>query len=377
MNLNEIPTPALILDKNVLMRNCSYMAERMQNHKISLRPHLKTAKSIKVAEIATRGHFGGITVSTLAEARYFVNNGVRDITYAVGITPDKLDEVHRLQSGGARINIITDNVDMVLQIENKATNLNDMFNILIEVDTGGLRGGVTPNSDDLLKLAHMITDADKLKFEGVLTHAGHSYQCRGVDQIKTVAEQERSGVVLASERIRSEGIRCRVVSAGSTPTAVFAENLEGITEMRPGAYVFFDLDQVGMGVCSLDDIAVSVLATVIGHKSESQKLLLDAGSLALSKDLSANKFIKNAGYGLVCNIENTTPIPGFYVEETYQEHGVVASSLGTLPYDSLPVGTKLRILPNHSCITSAAYSNYYVIEYGKREIEVWDRINGW
>ena len=377
MDINEVPTPALILDKNVLMRNCLYMGERMKNHKINLRPHLKTAKSIKVAEIATKNHFGGVTVSTLAEARYFVSNGVRDITYAVGITPDKLDEVHRLQLEGSRINVITDNIDMVLQIENKAANLNAMFNIFIEVDTGGLRGGVTPDSAELLKLAHMITNSDKLRLEGVLTHAGHSYLCQGANQIKIVAEQERSGIVLASERIRSEGIRCTVVSAGSTPTAVFAENLDGITEMRPGAYVFFDLDQVGMGVCSLDDIAVSVLATVIGHKSESQKLLLDAGSLALSKDLSANKFIENAGYGLVCSIQNTTPIPGFYVEETYQEHGVVASSLGKLPYDSLPVGTKLRILPNHSCITSAAYSNYYVVEEGKATVERWDRVNGW
>ena len=376
MKLNEIKTPSLIIDKQILVKNCHYMSERMRKFGVDLRPHLKTAKSFEVAKIATRGHFGGITVSTLAEASYFLENGVNDITYAVGISPDKLEEVNDLLKKGAKIRIITDNLSVIPLLQEKCELLKTNLSVLIEIDTGGLRGGISPDSEELIDLASAIEKAKNLKLDGVLTHAGHSYDCDDIEAIKLVAENERSGVVRAAAMLRQQGISCDVVSAGSTPTAVYVESLEGITEMRPGAYMFFDLDQVGMGVCKIDDIAVTVLATVIGHKKDPQRLLIDAGSLALSKDLSANQFMDNVGYGLVCIADNCSVIPGLYVDRTYQEHGLIASANGTIEFDSFPIGTKVRILPNHTCITSAAHDKYYVID-NNIVIETWDRVNGW
>ena len=376
MKLNEIKTPSLIIDKQILVKNCNYMSNRMRKLGVDLRPHLKTAKSFEIAKIATNGHFGGITVSTLAEASYFLENGIKDITYAVGISPDKLEEVNDLLDKGARVRVITDNLAVVPVLQEKCASLKANLNVLIEIDTGGLRGGINPESEELIDLAKAIEESNNLNLDGVLTHAGHSYECDNIDSIRLVADNERSGVVRAAEILRKQGISCDVVSAGSTPTAVFAENLDGITEMRPGAYMFFDLDQVGMGVCKIDDIAVTVLATVIGHKKDPQRLLIDAGSLALSKDLSANQFMDNVGYGIVCMADNCSVIPGLYVERTYQEHGLIASINGPIEFDSFPIGTKVRILPNHTCITSAAHDKYYVLD-NNTVIETWDRVNGW
>jgi D-serine deaminase-like pyridoxal phosphate-dependent protein len=353
------------------------MAERMKHHNVRLRPHLKTAKSAEIAALATAGQFGGITVSTLAEARYFVEHGYSDITYAVGIVPSKLDEVAELQRSGAQITLLTDNLDAVAAAADRAAAINTVFHLLIEIDTGGGRAGLPPDSSGLIDIGRAIESAPGLSLEGVLTHAGHSYHCKSVAEVRTVAEAERVGITLAAQRLREAGLPCREVSAGSTPTAVLADRLDGVTEMRPGAYVFFDLDQVGIGVCTLEDIAVTVLATVIGHNRQSNRVLIDAGALALSKDLSAGEFMSNVGYGLVCPMDSTHPYPGLYVAETYQEHGLIAASVGEPPYDSLPLGTKVRILPNHACITAAAHSTYHVTDGGMEVTERWGRVNGW
>jgi D-serine deaminase-like pyridoxal phosphate-dependent protein len=377
VQISDVPTPALILDRRLLTRNCAAMAERMRHHNVRLRPHLKTAKSAEIAALATSGQFGGITVSTLAEARYFVEQGYRDITYAVGIVPSKLDEVAELQKLGAQITLLTDNLDVVPTASDRAAASNTVFRMLIEIDTGGGRAGLPADSSELLDLGRAIDAAPGLSLEGVLTHAGHSYHCKRADEVRQVAEAERLGITLAARRLRELGLPCREISAGSTPTAVLAERLDGVTEMRPGAYVFFDLDQVGIGVCTLEDIAVTVLATVIGHNRRTKRVLIDAGALALSKDLSATEFMSDVGYGLVCPIDSTLPYPGLYVAETYQEHGLIAANVGEPPYDSLPLGTKVRILPNHACITAAAHSTYFVIEGGTEVIDRWGRVNGW
>jgi len=377
LQITDVPTPALILDRRVLTRNCVAMAERMRHHNVRLRPHLKTAKSAEIAALATAGQFGGITVSTLAEAHYFVGNGYRDITYAVGIVPAKLDEVAEIQQSGAKITLLTDNLDVVSAASERAEMNNTNFHLLIEIDTGGGRAGLPAESSALIDLGRAIDAAPGLSLEGVLTHAGHSYHCKSETEVRIVAEAERAGITLAARRLRYAGLPCQEISAGSTPTAILGNRFDGVTEMRPGAYVFLDLDQVGIGVCGLEDIAVTVLATVIGHNRQTKRVLIDAGALALSKDLSAGEFLSNVGYGLVCPIDTTRPYAGIYVAETYQEHGLIAASDGEPPYDSFPLGTKLRILPNHACITAAAYSTYHVIDEGVEVTETWGRVNGW
>lgn len=378
MSLAELKTPALVLDRATLVRNCERMAERMQAHRVKLRPHLKTAKSARIASIATHGQFGGITVSTLAEARYFAERGYRDQLYAVGVAPNKLDEVAALQREGVQMTLLTDNREAALAAADRAASLDCDFRFLIEVDTGGMRGGVGPESEDLITLGQFINAAPRLHMEGVMTHAGQSYHCQGALEVAQVAEAERAGVTLAASRLRWAGLRCPVVSAGSTPTAVHATSLLGITEMRPGVYMFFDLDQLGIGTCDMEDIAVSVLSTVIGHNPRAGRIVVDAGSIALSQDLSASEHLEDIGYGMVCPGESRRPLSGLCVQDVYQEHGMIGTTNGAPPpYERFPVGSRVRILPNHACMTAAAYSSYQVVDGDNVVVDVWDRVSGW
>jgi D-serine deaminase-like pyridoxal phosphate-dependent protein len=365
MNLSDLPTPCLVLDRQKLMRNIRGMAGNLARHKVPLRPHMKTAKSIDVARLVLNGQPGGITVSTLAEAEYFASHGVVDILYAVGIVPAKLDQVARLNAAGANITVITDDPDVADAIAAHPADIK----ALIEIDCGEQRGGVLVAEDLISEIAdrlgpHLI---------GVMTHAGHAYQGGSVPAITQIAELERHHVVYAAQRLRNECHVISVVSAGSSPTGRHAETLNGLTEFRAGVYMFGDLFQAEIETHARDSIALTVLTSVIGHHPG--RLLIDAGALALSKDRSTESAPIDYGYGLVQDVSGE-PIPGdVIVRRAYQEHGVIQPD----PDQTFapPVGTRLRVLPNHACLTAAAHDRYHVVDGGTEVIAVWPRMNGW
>jgi D-serine deaminase-like pyridoxal phosphate-dependent protein len=374
--LDDLPTPALILDRAILRRNLKRMSDRLRQAGIALRPHLKTAKSVQIGRMAVEGHDGRITVSTLAEARYFAKGGFTDIFYAVGIVPSKLPAVTELRRQGVNLRVVTDNLAVAKAIANAAKD-GDTFSVFIEIDSGGGRAGLPyPALPGLLDIARVLHAAPGVELAGVMTHAGHSYHESTPDGIAAVAEQERLAIVTAAEKIRAAGIPCPIVSAGSTPTATHSRNFAGITEMRPGVYCFNDLDQEFIGSCGAGDLALSVLASVIGHYPHRNQVLIDAGALALSKDISAQEFQPKVGYGTIAD----PPAKDMAVIACSQEHGFVGSD-DPIPYGNLPVGTRVRVLPNHACITAAAYDRYYVVDSeldgGKTVVDTYDRINGW
>ena len=212
---------------------------------------------------------------------------------------------------------------------------------------------------------------------GVLTHAGSSYDCRSIEAIRAMAEQERASVVHAAGRLRAAGHACPVVSVGSTPTGLFADHLEGVTELRAGVYVFFDLVMAGIGVCSVDDIALSVLGTVIGHQREKGWTLLDAGWMAMSRDRGTASQPLDQGYGLICDVEGW-PLQDYILVGANQEHGIVARRPGTGPDTlDLKVGQQVRILPNHACSTAAQYRAYQVVRGDSGVHARWERFSGW
>ena len=216
-----------------------------------------------------------------------------------------------------------------------------------------------------------------LTLRGVLTHAGHSYHCRGRAEIESVAEQERAGLVWAAECLAAAGFPCPVVSGGSTPTAVFAKHLDGVSEMRPGVYMFGDVMQQEIGSCGGADIAVTVLASVIGRRGQggplgSEQLLLDAGALALSKDRGADEFNPEAGFGWVFDLDNRL-FQGLSVSDTHQEHGLARGP--RLP--DLEIGARVRLRPIHACLTAAMYQRYHVVEGDRQVVAVWERTGGW
>jgi D-serine deaminase-like pyridoxal phosphate-dependent protein len=377
MRLSEIATPALILDRRRLERNCARMRERAAALQVTLRPHLKTAKSSEVARIAIGDGPRAVTVSTLAEADYFARTGFSDITYAVGFDHRKLAQVARMQEEHqAKVSLLVDNLGSVSLLAREAAELGGHYSVLIEVDCGGGRGGFSADDPTLVSAARSITEARELTLEGVLTHAGHSYGAKSKEEIVRIAEDERYAATSAASALRKIGLDIGTVSVGSTPTALCAEALEGVTEIRPGVYTFFDLDQVARGLGTTDDIALSVLASVIGVNPRSERVLIDAGALALSKDLSADKGSGGVGYGLVCPIDGSEPILGARVSEVHQEHGLIA--LDGEAGAKLTPGARVRILPNHACMTAAPHDRYYVVEgQGEEIVDVWGKCSGW
>jgi D-serine deaminase-like pyridoxal phosphate-dependent protein len=374
--IQDLPTPALILDRAILRRNLRRMSERLRDAGVALRPHLKTAKSVAIGRMAVEGHDGRITVSTLAEARYFAKGGFRDILYGVGIVPSKFSTVSELRRQGIDLRVVTDNISVAHAIADAAKN-GDTFSVFIEIDSGGGRAGLPyPELPGLLDIARVLHEAPGVELAGVMTHAGHSYHESTPEGIAKVAEQERQAIVGAAEKLRAGGFPCPIVSGGSTPTAVHSRDFSGITEMRPGVYVFNDLDQEFIGSCGSGDLALSVLASVIGHYPHRNQLLIDAGALALSKDISAQEFQPKVGFGTIAD----APGRDMAVVACSQEHGFVSSD-DPIPYGNLPVGSRVRVWPNHACITAAAYDRYYVVDSdidgGRSVVDIYDRINGW
>jgi len=369
MTLDELPTPCLLLDLDVLKRNLARMEAAMARHPgVMLRPHLKTAKSAQVADLAAPGK-GAITVSTLAEARYFAEHGFLDQIYAVGIVPAKLDAVAALNAQGAAVKIITDDLATARAIAAHPGTLPT----LIEVDVGEGRAGVAPEGDALLAIAQALGP----KLAGVLSHSGHSYAGRSDEAMAEIAEVERAGIVAAAERLRQAGHQVGIVSAGASPTAMHARHLEGVTEMRAGVYMMGDLLQGQIGTHPLEDIAVTVLGSVIGNYPQRNAVLLDAGALALSKDRSTEGAPRDWKFGRVLDRDGNATLGEALVTRVHQEHGEVrAAEGGTLPLDRLPVGTRVRVVPNHVCLTAAAHDRYHVLE-GGRVVAMWSRINGW
>lgn len=378
--LHDLPTPSLVLDRAKLKRNIARMADACRRNGVALRPHLKTAKSMDVARLVLDEGTIGIAVSTLREAEYFAAEGVRDIEYAVCITPDKLERVARIQVTGAKLAIITDSVEVAKAIAAKAGEIDTVFHVQIEIDCGENRTGVLPAAPELAEIARILDAAPNVTFDGVMTHAGHSYACRSLAEMEDLAEVERKAVVEAAEAVRALGITCPTVSMGSTPTALHARHLDGVTEARAGVYMFGDMLQAQIGSCRVDDLAVSVLAEVSSHRTDLNHLTVDAGALALSKDRSTAAVANDIGFGLLADLSGKVLDPQLDVTRVYQEHGLVPM-VGGHALDAFPIGRKVRIYPNHVCMTSAMYDRYHVVDSeagdGIEIVEVWSRVNGW
>lgn len=373
----DLPTPALILDRNRLEANAGRMRARIERLGVQLRPHVKTSKSMDVLRVLDAGKDVPITVSTLAEARYFFAQGVSDILYAVGIAPVKLPHVAELIRAGCTLRVILDTPEAAEAVRSFGTAEGLPIEVLIEVDTDGHRAGVTPDDDLLIEIARHLSSGSGARLVGVMTHAGASYSARTRGEFEAIAERERSGAVTAAERLRMAGFPIEIVSVGSTPTIHYARNLDGVTEARVGVYAFGDLVQAELGTCGIEDIAISVLASVIGHNRNHGRVIVDAGFLALSRDRGTADFSVDWGYGAVCDALTGGLIEGVCVESANQEHGIITAVSGDLDWSRFPVGGRVRILPNHACATAAAYDRYFVTGGGERIEDVWERVNGW
>ena len=374
--LNALETPFLLIDEFRFQRNIDRLYQRTEALGSRVRPHLKTLRSIEAGRYLLKDANSPATVSTLAEAEAFAEAGYTNLLYAVGIAPHKLPRIANLIRNGVNIHILLDSAEQAQAVVDFTRANNVTFSVFIEIDCDGHRGGIPPESDALLALAKKI-DGNGATLTGLLAHAGESYACRTDEAIRAAARAECEAINTAGRRVRALGIACPELSVGATPTAHFAEDLTGVTEVRAGVFTTFDLVMKNVGVCTLDDIALSVVSTVIGHNREKGWVFIDAGWMALSRDRGTASQAKDYGYGLVCDLFGS-PYNDLCVTTTNQEHGII-----TLPADSglavdhFPVGTRLRILPNHACATAAMHQHYQVLKSHRNAQETWQRITGW
>ncbi len=377
-SIAQLVTPCCLIEKSKLLNNIARLSAHIGELGCSLRPHVKTHKYVDATKLIEEGgNVNGITVSTLQEAQHFFANGYTNILYAVGIVPNKLATAASLIEQGCDLKVVFDNASMATMIIEKAAEFDCTFKVLIELDTDGHRSGIEPASQALIDIAELVKQSKNIALCGVMTHAGESYSCFTHEDQLAMARQERDLSLLAAERLRAAGFECPMVSIGSTPTAFAIDDLTGITEVRAGVYAFFDLVMAGLNVCGVEDIAISVLASVIGHQTEKQWAITDAGWMAMSRDRGTANHPTDQGYGLVCDIKGNS-LNDYIVYDANQEHGIIRHKDvdHAMNYNAFPLASVVRVLPNHACSTAAQFSHYYLVDKEK-VIEKWHVTRGW
>jgi D-serine deaminase-like pyridoxal phosphate-dependent protein len=309
----------------------------------------------------------------LAEAKAFAKQGFADITYAVPIERGKFEEAIEILQSGVKLNLLTDDAATVKDLDEASGKAGVKFDVFLKIDCGTHRVGVEPHAAEAMDLPRQISDAANLDFAGILTHAGHSYDVKSVEAVRDVARHERDCMVELAERLRDVSIEVPTVSIGSTPTINHVDHLKGIDEVRPGNYIFFDAFQATLGSCSFDDTALTVLAAVIHRDRTRKRLVVDAGAIALSKDRGPLGIDPACGYGHVLDVEGNET--GMRVTSLSQEHGEIQAADDAM-LERFPVGSRVRILANHSCLTAAQHSHYHVVENGN-VVDRWEILRGW
>jgi len=363
VKIADLKTPCALVDLDRIERNTTRMAKRMSDLGVNLRAHVKTHKTLEAAWMQVLGHSGGITVSTLAEAKFFAAAGFRDITWAFPLPPDRLEDVSKLTLELDRFHIVIDNAETLKAVQ--AFN-GPKLSAFLKFDCGDHRAGVDPEDDESVSFAKRMSQ--EVDFAGILTHAGHSYESKDADAIRRVAAEERDIAVRFAKILRDAGVEVREVSIGSTPTMSVVDDLDGITEVRPGNYAFYDAFQAAIGSCSLEDAAFSVLATVVGSYASQNRFLINAGALAMSKDAGPRHVNPDCGLGVVCS-PDAVPIGGLDFHDVSQEHGQVRGGV-------MEIGQRVRIVPNHACLASALFERYHVVR-GDEVVGEWKPVRGW
>lgn len=369
MRLAEIPTPALLVDRARFAANCDAMRRKAAASGVAFRPHVKTHKTLEGAKLQLGAPRGPITVSTLAEAEFYAAAGFDDITYAVPIDPGKFDRAAAL-GRKIRLNLLIDHPAALAGMEAFAAAHQVRFPVFLKVDSGARRAGVDPAAAESVAFARRLKDSPGVELRGLLTHAGHSYAARSRREIEPVAADEAAVLTAFRDAVGDPAL---VRSIGSTPTASVVERIPSSDEVRPGNYVFYDAFQAAIGSCTLEECSASVLTTIVSIYPDQNKVIVDAGALALSKDLGPVHVDPEFGYGRVCDLD-LRPLP-LKIVSISQEHGQVRGE-GAIDVARMTIGTKLRVVPNHSCLTAALFDHYWVLDQGK-VVDEWRPVRGW
>ncbi len=349
MTLTDLPTPAVLIDRAKAIRNLDRMQAAASANGIRLRPHTKTHKSPVVARWQLDRGAIGICCAKLGEAEVFADAGFTDIRLPYPINPSNADRVIALLDR-TRLSFIVDHLEVARQWSDAMTRAGRTVDILVKVDVGFHRCGIDPDTRETLPTITSIAALKGLNFRGLLSHAGQTYHAHSEDELKVMAVAEARCMGDIAERCKKAGLPVDEVSAGATPPARFSIAHKEFTEYRPGNYVYFDRTQVALGAATIDDCALTVMATVVS-KPAKDRIILDSGSKTLTND-GARGFTPAPGFGHVVGHDNLT------IERLSEEHATVKVT-GTTP---LEPGDRVRIIPNHSCVVSNLVDQAWLVD---------------
>jgi len=356
LTIHDIPTPALLLDIDTLEDNLRRMSLQCKQFGVHLRPHVKTHKCLEIGLGQRALGARGITVSTLAEAREFVDGGFDDITWAFPVAPGRAGEAAELATR-VRLGVVVDSAAAV----DGLVETGAPFRVWLKIDCGYGRAGVDPHDSAPLELAEWILNAD-FELAGLLSHSGNTYRAGSRTEMARIAETERRTMSELAAELTGREITVPDVSVGSTPAMSVYRTLDGISEVRPGNYALYDYTQVLLGSCSVADCAATVLASVVSSSRDRRSSVVDAGALAMSLD-TGPAHLGRRSFGEV--LDDRSPgsiLRNARLTSLSQEHGMLSRALD--------VGTRIRLLPNHSCLTVACFDAFFVVQ-GTDVVDTW------
>lgn len=361
--LSDLPTPQVLVDRARLFSNIDRVQQLAHSAGVTLRPHAKTHKSPVIARWQIEKGAVGICCAKLGEAEVFAEAGIGDIRLPYPVNPTNAPRLVALMDR-ATMSIIVDHVAVARGWSDAMERAGRRLDVLVKVDVGFHRCGIDPRGD-ALGFVRAVASLPGLRLRGLLSHAGHGYHAASEEEIAGVAREEVATLTALRERAAAAGIALEEISVGATPTLRYSVREKGITELRPGNYVYFDRTQVALGAATLDDCALTVLATVVSRPA-ADRIILDCGSKTLTSD-QARGITKAAGWGAVLVGEGETPTrvdEALTIERLSEEHATVRVTGGT----KLEPGDRVRVLPNHSCTVSNLVDVVRLVE-GDRVID--------
>ena len=342
MRLSELPTPQVLIDRQRLENNIDHVQQMASAAGMRLRPHAKTHKSPDVAKMQIARGAVGICCAKIGEAEVFADAGIADIRLPYPVNPSNAPRLLPLLDR-ASISIIVDDLDVARGWSDVMTATGRTLDVLVKVDVGFHRCGIDPDADPL-GFVQQIASLPNLRLRGLLSHAGHGYHAASEDELCAVAQQEVETLTRIRDGAARSGISLDEVSVGATPTLRHSVRQRGVTELRPGNYVYFDRTQLALGAARLDDCALTVLATVVARHPG--RIVLDSGSKTLTND-TARGISTAPGYGAVLTAAGEID-PALVIERLSEEHATVR----TVGDTALRPGDRVRVLPNHACTVS-------------------------
>ena len=355
MLLSELPTPQVVVDRIRLLRNISRVQELATAAGVALRPHAKTHKSPAIAKWQIERGAAGICCAKVGEAEVMAAHGIGNIRLAYPVNPSNACRVLAVMER-VSLSIVVDHLAVARAWSEVMHRAGRLLDVLVKVDVGFHRCGIDPEAPAALDFIRSVASLPGLHVRGLLSHAGHGYQATTEDELRVIAWRESEILEALRGGAAGAGIALEEISVGATPTLRFLTRQPGVTEVRPGNYVYFDRTQLALGAASLDDCALTVLATVVS-KPAADRVILDCGSKTLTTDL-ARGFEAVPGYGVVL-VPGATSIDGtLAIERLSEEHATVRVA-GHTP---LEPGDRVRVLPNHACVVVNMVDEVLLIE---------------